>query len=384
MPGCGPFDPSPMRYYLLAGEASGDLHGANLMRALSRLDPQAEFRAWGGERMEQAGAVLVHALHELAFMGFWEVAVHLPRILGLMGEARRDIASWKPDALILIDYPGFNLRLAAHARKLGIPVFWYISPQVWAWKAGRVQQLKERVTRLYTILPFEQAFYAQRGMEVHYVGHPLLDALQEGADGSPASGPPNPSTGQVALLPGSRRQELRRMLPVMLEVARQRPATEFVLAGLSQLGQEFYRSFSLPANVSLALDQTYAVLRSSAAALVTSGTATLETALLGVPEVVLYRGSPLSYFLARRLVKVPYISLVNLILDRPLLTELLQGDAEPGRAGRELDSLLSDPARRQAMQEAYAELRERLGGPGASMRVARDIHALLEPGSLQA
>jgi lipid-A-disaccharide synthase len=398
-----------MRYYVIAGEASGDLHGSNLLRALRQLDPRAEFRAWGGERMEQAGAVLVHSIRELAFMGFWEVAVNLPRILGLLGEARRDIAAWKPDALILIDYPGFNLRMAAHARKLGIPVFWYISPQVWAWKAGRVHKLKERVTRLYAILPFEPAFYARYGMDVQYVGHPLLDALDSGgrgaegmAAGVPASGMTaeasagspaadanqtetaalsalyaSPAGVQVALLPGSRHQEVRRLLPVMLEVARQRPGTGFVLAGLSQLGEDFYRSFPLPANVRLALDETYAVLEASQAALVTSGTATLETALLGVPEVVLYRGSPLSYALARRLVRVPYICLVNLILDRPLVTELLQGDAEPGRAGAELDRLLSDPDQRASIQAGYRQLREILGGPGASSRVARDMTQVL-------
>ncbi len=378
-----------MRYYLVAGEASGDLHGANLILALKALDARAEFRAWGGDRMAAAGADLVHHVRELAFMGFWEVAVNLRQIMGLLGEARNDVIRWKPDALILIDYPGFNLRLAGAARKAGLKVIWYISPQVWAWKAGRVKTLKERVHQLYAILPFEPEFYARYGMTIFYVGHPLLDELQRRrTTQETAGGPPQPTAGDnawIALLPGSRKQELDRMLPIMLDVARKFPQERFALAGLGQLGESAYTPAVLPSNVKLYIDQTYDVLEGARAALVTSGTATLETALFGVPEVVLYRGNAISYFIARRLVSVPFISLVNLVLNRPLIAELLQGQVSGETVERELRSLLEDPAKREQIRNGYAELFHLLGGPGASERVATGIIRYLnQPADLPA
>ncbi|MBI1192350.1 MAG: lipid-A-disaccharide synthase [Bacteroidetes bacterium] len=376
-----------MRYYLIAGEASGDLHGGNLLKALRQRDAEAEFRAWGGDRMEEAGAVLVRHVRDLAFMGFWEVAVNLRTILGLLKTAREDLLAWKPDVLILIDYPGFNLRMAAAAKAAGIPVIWYISPQVWAWKAGRVKTLRERVDQLYAILPFEKAFFAARGMDIHFAGHPLLDEIARrqvlGERGPDVAAPVLPipnSKPWIALLPGSRKQEINRMLPVMLDVARKHPQRTFALAGLRQIGEDSYRSFQLSPNVELHLDATYRVLERSQAALVTSGTATLETALFGVPEVVLYRGNPLSFAIARQLVNVPFISLVNLVLERELVAELIQGQMVPEQVDRELCRLLDDPDRAAQIRQGYTELRERLGGGGASDRVASGIIHFLKTG----
>ncbi len=361
-----------MRYYLLAGEASGDMHGANLIKALAARDPEAEFRAWGGDRMEAEGAVLVRHIRELAFMGFWEVLVNLRAIMSLLKQARSDLQRWQPDVLILIDYPGFNLRLAAFAKSVGIRVVWYISPQVWAWKAGRVNELKRVVDELYAILPFEPEFYARYGMKIHYVGHPLLDeiALRPAVPGSRTNAH---EEDHIALLPGSRAQEIRRILPIMLDVARALPRENFALAGLKHLGAEHYESYVLPPNVRLHIDKTYDILNSSKAALVTSGTATLESALLGAPQVVVYRGNRLSYLLARKLVKIKYISLVNLILDQALLVELIQDQAKPQNIIKALEPLLLEGPRRREVLDAYVRLREVLGGPGASDRVARGI-----------
>lgn len=363
-----------MRYYLVAGEASGDLHGSNLMRELQTADPDAEFRFWGGDRMAAVGGTPVRHIRELAFMGFWEVAAHWRTILGLLRQARRDILDWKPDALLLIDYPGFNLRMAKTAKQHGIPVFWYISPQVWAWKANRVHTLKQTVEQLYAILPFEPDFFQRYGMSITYVGHPLLDAIPEQTTTNTGKGATDPF---VVLLPGSRKQEIQRMLPVMLELAQRKPEMRFKLAGLSHLDREVYQPSSLPPNVELCMDETYALLEAATAAVVTSGTATLETALFGVPQVVLYRGAALSFWIARRLVNVPYIALVNLILNKPLLTELLQGEAEVERLQAELEDILPGGRRRETIRNGYQELRQLLGGAGASARTARDIQTRL-------
>ena len=371
-----------MRYYLIAGEASGDLHGGHLIRALRERDPDSEFRAWGGDRMEAAGARLVHHIRDLAFMGFFEVARNLPTVLRLLGEAKRDVVAWKPDAVILIDYPAFNLPVAKRAHAKGLRVFWYISPQVWAWKASRVKQLKRYVERMLVILPFEPDFYRGYDMEVDYVGHPLLDAL--------AAREPDPTFRQrhgieedaelVALLPGSRKQEVKRMLPVMLATAQRFPERTFVVGGLGALGEPFYSAFDRPPNVALAMDETAALQASAQAALVTSGTATLETALSGVPEVVCYKGNPLSFWIARRLVDVPHIALVNLIAGRELVPELLQGECTPDRLAIELQLLLESADYRDSMQAGYAEVRERLGGAGASARAADRLVGWLASG----
>jgi lipid-A-disaccharide synthase len=363
-----------MRYYIIAGEASGDLHGANLIKALRQEDPQAQIRAWGGDLMAEAGAEVVKHYRDLAFMGFLEVAKNLRTILRNFKFCKTDIAAWQPDVLILIDYPGFNLRMAKWAKTQQIRVFYYISPQLWAWHSSRVHGIKATVERMYVILPFEQEFYRRYDCEVDFVGHPLLDVVD--------SFVPPPGFRQtngldqrpiVALLPGSRRQEINRMLEVMLQVVPHFPDCQFVIAGAPAVPRSFYDEIIQASGISNVFwtgNQTYALLRQARAALVTSGTATLETALFGVPQVVCYRGGRLSYFIARRLVNVKYISLVNLIADRPLVRELIQNDLTPDNLREQLTLLLDEQHSAQIRQE-YRLLREHLGTSGASARAAR-------------
>ena len=366
------------RVYLIAGEASGDLHAANLVKALRLEHPEVEMRGWGGDRMAAAGVKVVKHIRELAFMGFAEVVLNLRTILGNIVACKADIAAWRPDAIVLVDYPGFNLRIATYARSLGIPVFYYISPQVWAWKAGRVKRIRRDVTELCVILPFERQWYAERGFEVTFVGHPLLDAIAEelvqpamplpGADGRPL----------IALLPGSRRQEVERMLPVMLEAAEGFTDHQCVVAAAPALDDAVYAPLLRNSSVLVVRDRTYALLRQARAALVTSGTATLETALFGVPEVVCYGGSAVNVWLARRLVNVRFISLVNLIMEREVVREMIQQDLTPGMLRAELDRLLHDAAYREAMLADLTRLRERLSGPGASAKAASRLWKILE------
>jgi lipid-A-disaccharide synthase len=376
-----------MRYYFVVGEASGDIHAANLMRALRERDADARFRFWGGDRMAAVtGENPQRHIRELNYMGFWEVAKNLRTLLALQKEAAADVLAWKPDALVLVDYPGFNLPLAAKAQKAGLRVFWYIAPQVWAWKANRVQKLKARVERLYAILPFEQAFFAERGMDIDFVGHPLLDHLElpplveevqvVGSDQRAAGPAPH-----LALLPGSRPQELKRMLPLMLDLARRMPDRHFRLAAVAHIEDAQYHAFvrDWPDNVALVRGHSAELLRSAEAAVVTSGTATLECALIGTPQVVVYKGGALNVWLARRLIQVPYIALPNLVMDQPLVPELIQGRASPEGVQAALVPLLQGGAQRRAMREGYAELRERLGGPGASARTAERLWARLKP-----
>ncbi len=361
------------KLYMIAGEASGDLHGGNLVRELMKLDPGLKVRAWGGDRMSAAGAEVVKHYRELAFMGFAEVVANLRVILRNLKRCKEDIRSYRPDAVVLIDYPGFNLRIAQYAHELGIPVHWYISPQLWAWKKGRVHTLKRVVDRMYVILPFEKDWYAGYGMDVDFVGHPLLDAIEQegmtpleplpGDDGRPV----------VALLPGSRAQEISRMLPLMAGTARHFPDHRFVLAAAPSVPAEVYSSLLGDAPVSVVTGRTYDVLRSASAALVTSGTATLEAALFGVPEVVCYKGSSLNVWLARRLVDVKFISLVNLIMDREVVRELVQDDLTLDALRAELKRILKDGEPRRTMLSDLAELRERSGGPGASSLVANAL-----------
>jgi lipid-A-disaccharide synthase len=371
-----------MKYYIIAGEASGDLHGANLMRGLQASDPQAKCRVWGGDLMQAAGGQLAKHYRELAFMGFWEVALNIRTILGNFKYCKADILAFQPDALILIDYPGFNLRIAKWAKAQGLRVFYYISPQLWAWHRSRVHGLKASVERLYVILPFEQDFYQQYDYEVDFVGHPLLDVLdgytcpqgfraQQGLDQRPI----------IALLPGSRKQEIERTLEVMLEVVPHFPGYQFVIAGAPAQEPAFYQNIIAQAqaaamDVKLISNQTYPLLSHAEAALVTSGTATLETALLGVPQVVCYRGSRLSYLIARRLVQVPFIALANLIAGREVVKELIQDEFNAANLRQELTRLL-DPAQRTRIQEGYRLIRDKLGQPGASTRTASLIVARL-------
>ena len=361
-----------MKYYLIAGEASGDLHGANLMRALGRCDAGARFRFWGGDHMAAVAGPPAKHIRELAFMGFVEVLANLPTILRNFKTAKKDILAFEPDVLILIDYPGFNLRMAKWAKQRGIRVFFYISPQLWAWKAGRIKTIEATVERLFVILPFEEDWYRERNFErVDFVGHPLLDVVDDRERSPDFHERFQLDTRPIiALLPGSRVQEIRSMLSVMLELTDQFREHQFVIAGAPAVDRSVYDPFLKKHPSARLIDnRTYDLLQHATAALVTSGTATLETALFGVPEVVCYRGSRVSVAIARRLVNIEYISLVNLIMDRPVVRELIQNDLSAANLAHELRLLLS-PERRLQLKIDYELLRDRLGGPGASQRTA--------------
>ncbi|MCB0594047.1 MAG: lipid-A-disaccharide synthase [Lewinellaceae bacterium] len=367
-----------MKYYIIAGEASGDLHGSNLIKGLREADPQAQCRAWGGDLMEAAGGQIVKHYRDLAFMGFAEVLLNLRTILGNIKFCKQDVLAYQPDALILIDYPGFNLRIAKWAKAQGLKVYYYISPQLWAWHSSRVHGIKASVDRLFVILPFEEEFYRQYDYEVDFVGHPLMDVVDEKPEKESFLEDNELSNRPIiALLPGSRKQEIERMLEVMLEVAPAFPEYQFVIAGAPSQPEGFYRRILDKApphagQARLVDNQTYALLRHAEAALVTSGTATLETALFGVPQVVCYRGGRLSYLIARRLVNVEFIALANLIAGKEVVKELIQDECTADNLKTELQKLLQ-PEHRQRIQEGYALIRERMGQPGASRKAARLI-----------
>ena len=374
------------RIYIIAGEASGDLHGSNLIKALKAIAAQdgeeLVIRAWGGDRMSAAGAEVVKHYRELAFMGFTQVILNLRTILRNMSWCKADIEAFKPDAVILIDYPGFNLRIAEHVRKLGgIKIIYYISPQVWAWKKGRVHAIKRDVDRMFVILPFEQQWYANYGMDVDFVGHPLLDAIQQEGTRALEALPGADARPVVAMLPGSRQQEVASMLPIMLKAAERFPDHRFVIAAAPSLPEEFYRSIIGSAPVPLVFGRTYDVLRTAKAALVTSGTATLETALFGVPEVVCYNGGAINVWLARRLIKIEFISLVNLIMEREVVRELIQQELTPKNLAEELGRLLNDVGYRSRVEQDLNTLRVKLGGPGASAKAASGMWKILGGGA---
>jgi lipid-A-disaccharide synthase len=368
-----------LKYYIISGEASGDLHAANLIKHLKKQDEQASFRAWGGDLMQAAGAELVKHYRELAFMGFIEVVMNLSTIMANLRFCKKDIASHKPDVLILVDYPGFNMRIAEWAKQQGMRVVYYISPQIWAWKKKRGFKLKRDVDLMLCILPFEQAFYQENfDMDVQYVGHPLLDAL--------ANRPAFDKTERLKshqldaqkplllLLPGSRKQEIKSMLPVMLKAAKSIDTHQVVIAGAPSQDLPFYTPLMAGQQIPVLFDETYNLLEVADLAFVTSGTATLETALFKVPEVVCYKASKISYEIAKRLVNVPYISLVNLIMDRELVKELIQGDMHPKVLQKEATKLIgADSKARGKMLQDYTALAEKLGGGGASERAAGEI-----------
>lgn len=360
-----------MKYYLIAGEASGDLHGSNLIRQMKQLDTAADIRCWGGDLMQQAGGHVVKHYRDLAFMGFVEVAMNLRTILRNMDRCKEDIKAFQPDVLVLIDYPGFNLRIAEWAKKEGYKIVYYISPQVWAWKESRVKKIKECVDKMIVILPFEQDFYRKWQYEVEFVGHPLVEVIKaEKAKPVEISFSDKPI---IAILPGSRKQEVSIKLPIMLTMAKYFPEYQFVIAQAPSLDDEFIQGLiGQHPNVTTVKNQTYALLRQAQAALVTSGTATLETALFGVPEVVCYKGSAISYFFAKRLIKVKYISLVNLVMDKPVVKELIQNELTEENLLKALTLLLKDEQTRQQMQADYAALWSRLGERNAS-RLAAEI-----------
>ncbi len=363
-----------MRYYVIAGEASGDLHASNLMKELKESDPGAQFRCWGGNLMQQQGGELVKHYRDLAFMGFAEVVSHLPDILRNFRFCKSDLVAFKPDVLLLIDYPGFNLRMAKFASEQGIRVFYYISPQLWAWHSSRVKKVKACVDKMFVILPFEKEFYARFNYPVDFVGHPLLDVIYKGMElNSRASFlDRNHLEDQpiIALLPGSRKMEIGKMLTEMLSVKEAFPGYQFVIAGAPSIEADFYGKYTDKAGIQLVKGQTYDLLSHSSAALVTSGTATLETALFGIPQVVCYKGNALSYMVARRIVNVNYISLVNLIANKPVVTELIQDELSPENLERTLRQVLDDENIRQGILAGYEDVKQKLGGPGAAKRTA--------------
>lgn len=361
-----------MRYYLIAGEASGDLHGSNLLKNLLFIDPDAEIRFWGGNKMESVcGLKPVKHYKDLAFMGFVEVLANLRTIIRNLEFCKKDIESFNPEVIILIDYPGFNLRIAEFAAKKKIKVAYYISPQIWAWKESRVYKIKKSVHLMMVILPFEESFYKKHQFKAHFVGHPLLDYLK------PEMQHVKPNSGIIALLPGSRKQEIEKMLPVMLKATHIVGANKVIIAATSNLPKNFYTKFTTGYNADIEFDTMHQILKKSDVALVTSGTATLETALLSVPQVVCYKTSNISYQIARRLVNIRYISLVNLIMDKPVVKEMIQGEMTPKLLSEEIKKIIPGGIMHEEMMKNYSLLPEKLGGEGASKRAAQLVYKLV-------
>jgi lipid-A-disaccharide synthase len=369
-----------MKYYIIAGEASGDLHGSGLMKALFKEDPAAKIRFWGGDLMEKAGGTLVKHYRDLAFMGFAEVISNLKTILNNLHLCKSDILNFNPDAIIFIDYPGFNMRIAKWAKNKGYKTHYYISPQIWAWKESRINDIRRDVDHMYVILPFEKGFYEEKhSFPVHFVGHPLIDAIRSRPtlDEKQFRAENNLNDKRIiALLPGSRKQEITKMLSVMLTAVASFPDYQFVIAGAPGQDHEFYRQFLTNSNVRFISNKTYDLLGISYAALVTSGTATLETALIKVPEVVCYKGGWISYQIAKRIITLKYISLVNLIMDKEVVTELIQSDCNPKRIKKELAKIL-DPEHRKILLSQYDDLEKKLGYEGAAEKTAELIVASL-------
>jgi len=366
-----------MRYYLIAGEASGDLHGSLLIRSLKERDPKAEFRFIGGDLMiKESRMSPFRPISKFSFMGFLEVAKNLPAIFRNLREVCSDVIAYKPDALILIDFPGFNLRIAAKVHPKGIPIYFFISPKVWAWNSKRVLKIKRDINHMLVIFPFEVDFYKKWGMDVDYVGNPLMDTIhpfqvKEEKEPGPKLG--SQEKPLIALLPGSRKQEIEKILPVMLEMVPVFPEYEFILAGAPGFKREYYEPYIEQYGVKLVFGQTYLLLSQSSLALVTSGTATLETALLHIPQVVLYKTSGLSYEIGKWVIRVPYISLVNLIMESPVVKELIQKDCNPSRLREEILKILPGQLAREKMLDQYRVLQDRVGGPGASIKAAELI-----------
>ncbi|HMU45699.1 MAG TPA: lipid-A-disaccharide synthase [Chitinophagaceae bacterium] len=372
-----------MKYYIIAGEASGDLHGSNLVKAIKGIDDSAMIRCWGGDKMEAAGATLVKHYRDLAFMGFTEVLMNLRTIFRNLKYCKEDITTNNPDALILIDYPGFNLRIAKWAAEQKIKVIYYISPQVWAWKENRVNMMKKYIDKMLVILPFEKEYYKNKwNWNVEYVGHPLVEEVESfKAISKEESLSEKPI---IALLPGSRKQEILKKLPVMLEVSKSFKEYQFIVAKAPGVDVSFYDDhLNNYDNVTYVVNKTYALLNQAKAALVTSGTATLETALFGVPEVVCYKGSYISYQIGRRLVKVKFISLVNLIMGRPIIKELIQDELTAKNLVTELDSLLNNSSKLEILKSDYNLLKEKLRtNENASLKAARSIVQFLRSTAL--
>ena len=370
-----------MKYYIIAGEASGDLHGSNLMKELYKKDPDANIRFWGGDLMQHAGGTLVKHYRALAFMGFIEVIFNLKTILNNIKICKKDILEFQPDVLVFIDYPGFNMRIAKWAKALGMKTHYYISPQIWAWKESRISAIKRDIDKMYVILPFEKQFYEDKhGFPVDFVGHPLIDAIHNQPTIDPAIFRTENQLDQkpiIAILPGSRKQEITKMLAVMLSVVNDFPDYQFVIAGAPSQEFGLYQSFLSHENIKFVSNKTYDLLKNASAALVTSGTATLETALFKVPEVVCYKGSWASYQIAKRIITLKYISLVNLIMDEEVVTELIQEQCNSQRIREELTKIV-ESKHRDTLLAKYALLENQLGGIGASEKTAAFIIADLQ------
>lgn len=363
-----------MKYFVIAGEASGDVHAGNLISAMKKRSPDSQFQGWGGDRMVTAGCLILKHYKELAFMGFWEVFKNLPTILGNFKKCISQIEQFNPDALILVDYPGFNLRIAQYARQHNIKVYYYISPQVWAWKKGRVKKIRKNVDEMLVILPFEEAFYQQYDYPVHYVGNPLLDELNtfDATGEAVANFRKNHELDErpiIAILPGSRKQEIKTMLPTMVRMRNLFPDYQFVISAVNWQPRSLYTTITQ--DIPLIEGETYPMLMNARAAIVTSGTVSLETSLLNVSQVVCYKGNPISYFIALHLVKgIDYISLSNLILNKQIFNELIQYDFNEKRLQEELDRILHNQKVVDDMREDYRRLREILGDGGASEKAA--------------
>lgn len=362
-----------MKYFIIAGEASGDLHGSNLVKELKALDPEADIQGWGGDKMQAAGVEVQKHIRELAFMGFVEVLMNIGKIIKNFSLCKKQILHFNPDVIICVDYPGFNLRMARWGKIKGFKIAYYISPTVWAWKENRVETVRQYVDRMICILPFEKDFYATKNVTVDYVGHPTVDVIEyEKSVASSIEG-----NNLIALLPGSRKQEIDKMLPIMLEATKALTEYRLVIAQAPNLDRDVYQPYLKDHRIELVQHKTYDILKVAKAAIVTSGTATLETALFGVPQVVCYIANGISYAIAKRLVKVNYISLVNLILHRESVLELIQHDMTVDNVKAELEKLLYDATRKNQLRNDYAELSDILRQGGASKKTAVIIHNLL-------
>lgn len=366
-----------MKYYIISGEASGDLHGSNLIKHLHQLDKDASIRAWGGDLMQAAGATIVKHYRDLAFMGFVEVLANLRTILKNLKFCKQDILAFNPDVIIYIDFPGFNLKVATWAKQHAFKNVYYISPQIWAWKEGRIKNIKASVDKMLVILPFEKDYYNKFEYKVDYVGHPLIEVIDDFKKTESVAIPADKPI--IALLPGSRKQEINKKLPVMLEVSNSFPGYQFIIAKSPGLDDDFYEPFiKNHSNVSAVKGKTYELLNQSTAALVTSGTATLETALFGVPEVVCYKGNPISYAIAKQIVKVKYISLVNLIMNKQVVKELIQQDFTVENCVSELKLLIENEERKKQLAKDYSDLKNLLSQGGrASLQAANIIYNLV-------
>jgi lipid-A-disaccharide synthase len=372
-----------MKYYIIAGEASGDLHGSNLIKQIKQKDTKSDIRAWGGDLMLANGVNLVKHIKDLAFMGFTEVLLNIKTIISNISFCKADIEEWQPDCVIFIDYPGFNLRIAEFVKSIGIKTIYYISPQIWAWKENRVKKIKANIDLMCVILPFEKAFYAKHNMAVHYVGHPLLDAIHSYKYTSKSEFIEKNNLSNlpiVALLPGSRKQEIRAMLLAMLK-ATDGYKGQVIIAGAPSAPSAWYEEF-LNEKVKLIYHQTYDILHHAEVAIVTSGTATLETALHRTPQVVCYKANAISYRIAKRLVKIKYISLVNLIMDKIVVKELIQDEMQAKVIEKELEQILYDANYKNAMQDNYSALIQLLGNSGASEKAAEIMVRYLNPSQL--